>query len=189
MNLAKQLPFVFENRLAVRFSALCKGCKGVLPAEWIEAELTQWGAHIVVIKGIGNCLNCGHVTSIYTKIRDDKSVYDQRRGEWVTPKADFRGDCRRILARMGKIKAEILYTILGFILAWAMLITSSHFMRQKLGAKNTRMVSFLGQNNYVTGKEKVSFCKSELLVGGSEISNPVKEIRQVKIAGSGNRTV
>jgi len=102
MTLDKQLPINFKNGVTVRsYVAKCESCKGAIPADWIDAEIIMW-AHIIEIKGLANCLNCGHVEQIQKKIRDDKSVFDRKRGVWVTAKSNSRGKCQRIFASMVK---------------------------------------------------------------------------------------
>jgi hypothetical protein len=74
-------------------------------------------------------------------------------------------------------------TLLVFVLAWTMLIASTHFMGQNLEAKTIRMVSYQGQIYYVTGRVENSIYKAIPLDGGKETLIPVKDARKVKVAG------
>jgi hypothetical protein len=76
-------------------------------------------------------------------------------------------------------KSEIMFTLLGFALAWVMLIKSAHFMNQKPEARLLRLVSFQGQVYYVTGKVKNAYFKAMLIDGKKEIIIPVLRIHKV----------
>ena len=120
MNLAKQLPYVFTNHNTVirSFVTKCGRCGGAVPEEWIEAEIIEYGAHIVVFRGSASCLHCGHIYKVEKKIRDDKSVYDPKRG-WLSAKASSREKFRKSLASLVKKKILIISV---FILLWQILI-------------------------------------------------------------------
>jgi hypothetical protein len=91
-----------------------------LTADKIDAEIIQWGAHIIVIKGFANCSNCGHISHVEKKIRDDKSIYDGSKGEWLTAKTDSRGKSQKIFTSF--VNKETLVIISALLLFWQILI-------------------------------------------------------------------
>lgn len=121
MKLSQQLPFTFSNKVIVNsFKIQCR-CKGILTAEQIEAEIVPWGPHIIEIKGLtDNCPDCGHVSKVEKRIRDDKTVYDAKRGVWLPAKAGSRGKTGKISPSI--VNRENLFVISAFLLSWQFVI-------------------------------------------------------------------
>ena len=126
MKLSQQLPLEFDNLVTIRsFKTQCTKCKGILTAENIDAQIVRWGPHIIEIKGLANCPACSHVSKVDKKIRDDKSVYDAKKGVWVTAKDGSRRKTGKTFPSM--INGKNLFVISAFLLSWQfVLIVISH---------------------------------------------------------------
>jgi hypothetical protein len=86
-------------------------------------------------------------------------VYDQSRGEWITAKADFLGDCRKVLASLFNKEAIIILS--AFLLAWQILFMA--FSHNPVPAKIVCHKGFLYS---VVGKGKTKGTSRAFPAGG-----------------------
>jgi hypothetical protein len=155
------------------FTAICENCQGMLTPGMIEAEITEWGAHIIVIRGVGNCFRCGHQSGVQIKIRDDGSVYDEKRGIWISPDKGLYGMLVKPISSL--MSRESLIVLTCFIFSWLVVVSAGSSFRVPV-----RIICHKGTMYSVTGdgKEKGT-CRAFPVGGNNQLEIPKQRNRAI----------